>query len=88
LVAIFDNAAEHGVPGVPPEINVSYDDATQIASISVYNTVGKDKENVGTAASRLRIGMQGVEVLKYLAEQLNAVLTGHSQGGSSLYCPG
>jgi hypothetical protein len=72
MVAIFDNATEHGVRDKPPEVTVAFDNQTKIVSIVVSNKVGS---NEATPGSRLRIGMQGNDVLRSLAEQLDAKLT-------------
>jgi hypothetical protein len=72
LVAIFDNATEHGLESEPPDVRVNFDDQTKIVSLIVSNKVGP---NVAATGSRLRVGMQGNDVLRSLAKQLDAQLT-------------
>lgn len=67
LVAIFDNAVEHGDEDQPPAVNVTFDWETKMATLRVSNVTG-DKS--GGNYSRLRVAMKGNDVLTYLAEQL------------------
>jgi hypothetical protein len=71
LVAIFDNLAEHGMPGQAPRVHVDRNDESRTISVRVSNIV---RRNVAPSDSRLRIGMKGNDVLHFLADQLNANL--------------
>jgi hypothetical protein len=67
LVAIFDNATEHGMISEPPTVNLTFSSKTKLISLRVSNTVG---DIVSGNYSRLRVGMKGNDVLVYLAKQL------------------
>lgn len=72
LVAIFDNATEHGVISEPPAVNLTFSSKTKMVSLRVSNTVG---DRVTGNYSRLRVGMKGNDVLVYLAKQLGTQFT-------------
>jgi len=72
LVAIFDNATEHGLPGQSPNVAVKFIDEKKILSLIVSNIAG---DVAAPTSSRLRIGMKGNDVLQFLAAQLEAQLT-------------
>jgi len=72
LVAIFDNAMEHGVACDTPDVKVKFDAATGTMSLQVSNVTG---DRLTDNYSRLRVGMKGNDVLTYLAEQLGTKFT-------------
>ena len=75
LVALFDNATEHGVSSDTPDVNITYNPASVKVQITVSNIVGHKKTDSGKKRSRLRIGMKGVDVIRDLVEKkLNGVI--------------
>jgi hypothetical protein len=71
LVAIFDNTFVHGMRDEPINVNFTFNTETKLASLSVINKVARKGSN---DSDRLRMGMQGNEVLDALTQQLNGQL--------------
>lgn len=69
LAAIFDNTLEHGKQ--LPTVTIQLESDQNTASLMVSNPVAKPVEN---APSRLRLGMKGNEVLRFLGDRLQANL--------------
>lgn len=72
LVAIFDNVFEHGIRDQSIHVKLTFDTDSKLVTLLVSNKVAR---KVTSAPSRLRVGMQGNEVLSSLTLQLNGELT-------------
>lgn len=79
LTAIFDNSLVHGVRGTAPTVSIalklkrqeSSKEPGKEISVMIANKIDRPVE---TTDSRLRVGMKGEDVLRYLESQLKAKL--------------